>query len=382
MTNDEPPVAGWTLHSTFPSSRLSVASRLCYTVPMFAVKHAILSLLFLVSAVEAEKAAPAPLSADRARELTRILADFATADVTLAEQEKIAARVIEIGGTGPRRLELMAASRVASGERRYRKAFHDVAAVACRKKVVGGGVDRSPEVKEHRNAILSLREDNTTKEQLVSKGDPALAWLRENLLVTPGEVLESSEALAELRENLLGMDAIRTTCRAAAGSQGPKPPDLTPRLDDYEEVAVIMALPMGQGDRRTLLSNLHVSSALQREEALGIRDLNRMRAMLGIGVVAIDVKLCAAARDHSHDMNEKNFFSHTSPVAGKASPWERAGRAGTTASAENIASGARTGAGANMQWFHSPGHMRNMLGAHRRMGLGRDGSKWTQMFGR
>jgi len=142
-----------------------------------------------------------------------------------------------------------------------------------------------------------------------------------------------------------------------------------------------MALPMGQGDRRTLLSNLEIAAGLQREEALGIRDLNRMRAMLGIGVLATDVKLCEAARDHSHDMNEKKFFSHTSPVAGKASSWDRARRAGTTASAENIAAGARSGAGANRQWFHSPGHMRNMLGAHRRMGLGRDGSKWTQMFG-
>lgn len=349
---------------------------------MLVVKHAILALLVFVSAADGEKAAPAPLPVDQVRELNRILADFSKTNTTLAEQEKIAARVIEIGGTGPQRLERMAALRVASGERGYRKAFFEAAAAACRKKVVGGGADRSAEVKARRDAVLSLRNASVTKEQLVSKGDSALAWLRENLLATPQEVLDSSEALAERRANLLGMDAIRAKCREAADAKGAEPPDLAPQLEDYEEVAVIMALPMGQGDRRTLLLNLGISSELQREEALGIRDLNRMRAMLGIGALSIDVKLCEAARGHSKDMNEKKFFSHTSPVAGKASPWDRARRAGTTASAENIAAGARNGAGANRQWFHSPGHMRNMLGAHRRMGLGRDGSKWTQMFGR
>jgi len=349
---------------------------------MLAVKHTILTLLLLVSAVDAEKATPAPMPVDQVRELNRILADFGKSNITPADQEKIAARVIEIGGTGPGRLERMAAMRVTLGERGYRKAFYEAAAAACKKKVLGGGADQSAEVKARRDAVLSLRGGNTTKEQLTSKGDPAVAWLRENLLVSPQEVLDSAQALTERREKLLGMDAIRAKCRETAGSAGPNPPDLAPRLRDYEEVAVIMGLPMGQGDRRTLLSNLSISGELQREEALGIRDLNRMRAMLGIGVLSIDVRLCEAARDHSKDMNAKKFFSHTSPVAGKASPWERAKRAGTTASAENIAAGARSGAAANRQWFHSPGHMRNMLGGHRRMGLGRDGNKWTQMFGR
>jgi uncharacterized protein YkwD len=353
-----------------------------YTVAMLVMKQTILALLVLASTAAGEKAAPAPLPVEQVRELNRILADFAKSNTTLEQQEKIAARVLEIGGMGPDRLERMAASRVASGERGYRKAFFEAAAAACKKKVVGGGDDRSSEVKEHRGAVLSLRNGSTTKEQLVSKGDPALKWLRENLLVTPQEVLESSESLAALRAKLLGLDAIRAQCRAAAETAGSKPPDLAARLEDYEEVAAIMGLPMGQGDRRTMLANLSLASELQREETLGIRDLNRMRAMLGIGVLATDVKLCEAARGHSQDMNEKKFFSHTSPVAGKSSPWDRAKQAGTTASAENIAAGARSGAGSNRQWFHSPGHMRNMLGGHRRMGLGRDGNKWTQMFGR
>ena len=118
------------------------------------------------------------------------------------------------------------------------------------------------------------------------------------------------------------------------------------------------------------------------EEAAGIRDLNRIRLLLGLNVVAIDVKLCRAARDHSHDMRTKKFFSHTSPVPGKATPAARARRMGTSANAENIAAGTKTGPGANRMWWHSPGHFKNLLAGHRRIGLGRDEKTWTQMFGR
>jgi uncharacterized protein YkwD len=38
--------------------------------------------------------------------------------------------------------------------------------------------------------------------------------------------------------------------------------------------------------------------------------------------------------------------------------------------------------GANMGWFYSPGHHKNMFNAGQvRIGLGCTGSHWTQMFG-
>ncbi|MFI5378131.1 MAG: CAP domain-containing protein [Tepidisphaerales bacterium] len=55
--------------------------------------------------------------------------------------------------------------------------------------------------------------------------------------------------------------------------------------------------------------------------------------------------------------------------------------AGTSASAENIASGTGTGEGAIRMWWHSPGHHKNMLARQHRTGLGRSGNHWTQMFG-
>ena len=54
---------------------------------------------------------------------------------------------------------------------------------------------------------------------------------------------------------------------------------------------------------------------------------------------------------------------------------------GTSASAENIFCGCQDGPSANLGWFHSPGHHVNMLAAHHRVGIGRAGGYFVEMFG-
>ena len=57
-------------------------------------------------------------------------------------------------------------------------------------------------------------------------------------------------------------------------------------------------------------------------------------------------------------------------------------------SPENIAAGQDTGEGAIHAWWHSPGHHKNMLGGHGRVGLGRrdplghGGHRWGVGHGR
>jgi uncharacterized protein YkwD len=80
-------------------------------------------------------------------------------------------------------------------------------------------------------------------------------------------------------------------------------------------------------------------------------------------------------------MEKMGFFSHESPVAGKKTPWDRAKLFNTSASGENIAAGVIEGAAANRMWWHSPGHHKNMLGDHKRVGVGRSGRLWTELFG-
>jgi uncharacterized protein YkwD len=141
-------------------------------------------------------------------------------------------------------------------------------------------------------------------------------------------------------------------------------------------------MPMDTQTRAILAENAKLSTQLDPEEARCILALNVTRSLLGLNVLVIDLKLCLAARDHSHDMETKGFFAHESPVPGKKTPFDRAQRMGTTCSAENIASGSREGKAANMMWFHSPGHHKNMLGNHNRVGIGRSGRFFTEMFGK
>jgi uncharacterized protein YkwD len=138
---------------------------------------------------------------------------------------------------------------------------------------------------------------------------------------------------------------------------------------------------MHEDARAALEANGKLVGKLDPEEVRAILACNLMRQLLGLSVLTIDTKLCDAARDHSKDMRTLNFFSHTSPVAGKTTPFDRAKNFGTSASGENIAMGYADGNAANQGWFHSPGHHKNMLGNHNRIGLGVDGSYYTEMFG-
>ncbi|MBN2491686.1 MAG: HEAT repeat domain-containing protein, partial [Planctomycetes bacterium] len=111
--------------------------------------------------------------------------------------------------------------------------------------------------------------------------------------------------------------------------------------------------------------------------------LNDYRRMMGRLPLAPHLLLMRAARKHSQEMEDLNYFSHTSPTPELRTPSMRAAREGYGGScAENIA---RAGSpeGAHEGWYNSSGHHRNMLGQHRVIGLGRSkgGGFWTQMLG-
>ena len=111
--------------------------------------------------------------------------------------------------------------------------------------------------------------------------------------------------------------------------------------------------------------------------------LNAYRRMMGRHPVAPHLLLMRAARKHSQEMEDLQYFSHSSPTPEFKTPSMRAAREGYGGScAENIA---RAGSpeGAHNGWYHSSGHHRNMLGRHRVIGLGcsSKGGFWTQMFG-
>ena len=136
-------------------------------------------------------------------------------------------------------------------------------------------------------------------------------------------------------------------------------------------------------DRRAasvLAKNERMKGEIPSKEYKGILELNHWRIAAGMQPLLIDPKLCEAARDHCKDMEKLGFFAHDSPVKGKTTPWDRAKNFGTTAKGENIAINNST-EDANLAWFHSPGHHKNLFKpGFSVIGLGIQGRHYCQMF--
>ncbi|MGK0203794.1 MAG: hypothetical protein ACI9S9_002874 [Planctomycetota bacterium] len=248
-------------------------------------------------------------------------------------------------------------------------------------------------------SLTVSRRSDLSKQQIKNDVDPRVANLRELLLPSVTNVLVRDKKLdAKLTDLRSAHDSLRDWHAVYASvceglelhedaskhfSKYPPPehPGEAKRIDEAISFAMFAGLPMSGSDRKALDSNEAIRERTPREEYLGTLRLNEIRYLLGLSLVVVDEKLSDAARDHSKDMATLGFFSHTSPVAGKERFSQRASNFGTSAGAENIASGQRTGHGAIRAWWYSPGHHRNMLGGHRRTGLGQHQTLWTQMFG-
>lgn len=105
------------------------------------------------------------------------------------------------------------------------------------------------------------------------------------------------------------------------------------------------------------------------------------------GPVTAHPALRCAARVHSQDMVERNFFDHTNPSG--ESPFQRMGEAGYqySTAGENIAAGNSTAAATMQQWMDSDGHCGNIMNpSFTELGVGyfpggQYGHVWTQNFG-
>lgn len=355
-----------------------------------------LALLATSPAVRATTVLPPPrpaapagpnLTSEERREVTDWLNRFRRAAGDPQRRSEAVDKILELGP--PAAVQLLAAlnKELAPLQAKYRADFLQATTDALRDRFK---VQDPKEIDALRETVLALgKDDGLTKDKIVATADPAMARLNELLMVGPETVLRGAPALQAERDAMLGLAKHWQRVTDYLAAQPASPPDASPPparrfediLKDQEALSALLALAKNDAKRKVLLANADLAARLDPEEARGIRDLNRMRLLLGLKPLRIDVALCDAARDHAKDMVTLKFFAHNSPVPGKASPWDRAKRFGTSAGAENIAAGASTGPDTNQQWFHSPGHHKNMLGDHSRIGLGRYTKTWTQMFG-
>lgn len=250
----------------------------------------------------------------------------------------------------------------------------------------------SGNAREHKSRIRELRRelaalkalpDGPMKDALKKKGMPALNELRSLLLPSKKSVMAVADdqfkkkhrmirAVAGLRDTLVEVAII--------------PHNMTSEEElTMKEAAVTRELSgLDRKGLKIIEKNRKIAEKadVPEPELRGVEDANIMRLLAGYNALEIDPKLCAASRDHSKDMETHRFFAHESPVKGKRTPWDRAKNFGTTGSGENIYMGSTDPIAANLGWFYSPGHHRNMFNpGHRRIGLGQHNRHWTQMFG-
>lgn len=128
--------------------------------------------------------------------------------------------------------------------------------------------------------------------------------------------------------------------------------------------------------------DLQTQGITQTEQRV-IELTNAERRKNGLSALQADTSLSNVAREKSRDMQQNNYFSHTSPTYG--SPFDMMRDFGVTyqSAGENIAKGQRTPEEVVNAWMNSEGHRKNILsGEYTHIGVGynANGNYWTQMF--
>ncbi len=110
---------------------------------------------------------------------------------------------------------------------------------------------------------------------------------------------------------------------------------------------------------------------------------NAERRKQGLPDLQLDVKLSQVAREKSNDMQNKGYFSHTSPTYGSPFDMMRDFGISYQAAGENIAQGQKSPEEVVQAWMNSEGHRKNIMNPEfTHIGVGHEttANHWTQMF--
>jgi uncharacterized protein YkwD/chitodextrinase len=155
--------------------------------------------------------------------------------------------------------------------------------------------------------------------------------------------------------------------------------------NDYHIVREVDPTAFPASSRPSYYGVFSLQSSLSSQESEVFDLVNQERAIVGLSPLSWDDRLFDAARGHSEDMAEQNYFSHDSldgrsfsdRITEAGYPWNTCG--------ENIALGYSTPQAVMNAWMNSPGHRNNILGSYFcDIGVGYAGTRhyWTQDFGR
>ncbi len=311
-------------------------------------------------------------------QITQLLTGYRKHTNNPAVRGAIVSRLIRMGDEAQKQIVELIEADYARAQAEYRDAFRAEAANLLKLKQRN---TTPQQIEALRKQVRDLSKDpDLTKEKIKKIGDPAMAQLTQLLTIDRASVLNGQGIQAKRRAVL---DLAVWSNRAKTGQRSIDTSEIDRQLTQYEEAVAMTALSGDERDRKVMAENAKLARTLDPKEAEGILRLNVIRLKVGLPVQKIDPKLVEASRDHSNDMSSLGFFSHMSPVSGKRTPWDRAKKAGTSASGENIYMGINSAQVAITGWWYSPGHHKNLMKpGNIRVGLGKYQRHWTQMFGR
>ena len=160
---------------------------------------AIFTVAFLLPSPDPMRGGPAKpvLTAQQRREVAILLTRFRRAKTEPEKRTEAVDGLLKIGRPAPGQLLALITKELAPLQARYRSTFYKAAKAFLHKRFT----DRDPkEVDSLRQTVLALRKAaNLTKEQIVAKGDPAMAKLNELLWIDPQQILDATPALQTQR---------------------------------------------------------------------------------------------------------------------------------------------------------------------------------------
>lgn len=126
-----------------------------------------------------------------------------------------------------------------------------------------------------------------------------------------------------------------------------------------------------------------IQHSLNEYASTVIKLTNKERRNQSLSELQVSQKLSRVAQKKSQNMQNKSYFSHTSPTYG--SPFEMMDSFGVTyqSAGENIARGQQSPQEVVDAWMNSAEHRENILNGnftHIGIGYAANGNYWTQMF--
>ena len=138
---------------------------------------------------------------------------------------------------------------------------------------------------------------------------------------------------------------------------------VAPRFEDTRSNMTFTNRRLTESELSYWISEYKALGGISNFELEIIRLVNEIRAEYGLHPLAISMELSMAARFHSQEMVDLQYFAHTSPVYG--SPTYRARMLGYERYHRGVSENAAGGTGMPewvvQGWLNSPGHRRAML---------------------